>query len=347
MLSSEDIASSAPVGNEYVGFYTYEQGAGYWPYLNVTYTALAAPVASTIAASNVANSTARLNGYINSSGGELCDVRFQYGTVTATYTNETAWVNDTYDTGATPYADLSSLASDTEYFFRVQAANTVGLYNGTELSFTTSSSLLPPSNLQAIPSGTTISLSWATGAGASTTVIRGKIGGYPTSITDGTAIYSGSSNTATHSGLSVGTTYYYTAWGESGGGYSTTTATVLGTTGLAASATDVPATPSSPVSWWAESDPSKLSSLPLYSDICDVIDGYGVARNFGWIFIFMSIIIIIGAAVFGATNGNVMATGIAVSGLFFSFSAIRLLPLWMMGVSIVIFISMVIVKERA
>jgi len=191
-----------------------------------------------------------------------------------------------------------------------------------------------------------MSLSWTKGAGATTTVIRGKAGSYPASITDGSAVYSGSLNTATHSGLAVGTTYYYTAWGESGGEYSGTTTQTLATTGLTAAVTEVPGTPASPSNWWSDTDPSKLDALPLYDEFCDVIDGYGVARNTGWLFVFMSIIILIAAATFGATQGNIMVTGIATGAMFFVFSAVNLLPMWMMGMAIIIFVSMAIVRER-
>lgn len=347
LVSSRDLANSGATTAEYVRFYTYEKGTGYWPYLNVTYTALAAPVVSTLAASNIANTTARLNGYINSSGGELCDVRFQYGTSAGVYTVNSTWVNDTYDTGDYPYLDITSLAADTQYFFRVQAANSLGADDGDEFNFTTSSSLLPPSSIQAMPDGTTISLTWVKGDGATNTLIRGKAGSSPTGITDGTEVYSGAMNTVSHTGLTEGTTYYYVAWGESGGEYSETTAEVLATTGIATAATGVPDTPSAPSTWWTASDPTKLSELPLYDEFCDVIDGYGVARNTGWLFVFMSIIILVVAAVFGATNGNIMVTGITAGGLFFVFSAVHLLPMWMMGMAGVIFLSMAIARERA
>ena len=50
------------------------------------------------------------------------------------------------------------------------------------------------------------------GNGCNTTVIRGSTGGYPASPTDGSAIYNGTGATATHSGLTQGQTWYYSAW---------------------------------------------------------------------------------------------------------------------------------------
>jgi len=346
VVSQWDIDINIPSGDEYVAFYTYEQGTGYWPYLNVTYTAAAAPVATTLAASNVANSTARLNAYINSSGGELCDVRFEYGNTTETYTDATAWVNDTYDTGSYPYADITDLASNTTYYYRVQVANSQGLYNGTELSFTTESSVGTPTSLFATVSGDSISLSWIRGTGATNTLVRGKAGSYPSSTTDGTQVYFGPGGTATHSNLSPGTTYYYAAWGESGGAYSTNTATTLATTGIGASVTDTPAAPSAPTNWWTDTDPSVLESLPLYDDMCDVIDGYGMQQSAGWMFVFLSIVVLVGAAAFGSTNGNIMVAGAATAITIFTFSILKLLPMWMMGFVLIIFISVAVVRDR-
>jgi hypothetical protein len=277
----------------------------------------------------------------------LCDVRFQYGTTTETYTNATDWVNNTYDTGSYPYADLTSLEPETTYYYRVQVGNSQGIYNGTELNFTTADAISEPTNFRATVSGTTISLSWLIGSGASNTLVRGKAGSYPSSITDGTQVYFGAGGTATHSGLDEGTTYYYTAWGESGGGYSSTTAQTLGTTGIGTSETGLPATPSAPTSWWRDTDPTRLSGLPLYNEFNDVILGYGVQATTGWQFVFLSIVLLVTAAAFGATNGNVMVAGMTSAVLLFVFSMLRLMPLWVMGMALIISVSIAIVRERA
>lgn len=75
---------------------------------------------------------------------------------------------------------------------------------------------VPPANVSSFvvnPGNTTIQLSW-TNPGtdfAGVTIIR-KIGSTPTSITDGTQVYSGTGTTLTQTGLSNGTTYYYAAY---------------------------------------------------------------------------------------------------------------------------------------
>ena len=78
----------------------------------------------------------------------------------------------------------------------------------------------------AIPTDTTMSLKWvkATG-GYQYTLIRQSMTAYPTSPTggDGTTVYPSGSSTSAISfivtGLTAGTTYYYTAWGYNGATY--------------------------------------------------------------------------------------------------------------------------------
>jgi len=50
------------------------------------------------------------------------------------------------------------------------------------------------------------------GTGSNTTVIRGSQTDYPESPTAGSEIYNGTGNSATHSGLTQGQTWYYSAW---------------------------------------------------------------------------------------------------------------------------------------
>ncbi len=84
--SDKDISGSGPpsgggtAGNNYnyVQWYTYEQGAGYQPYLEVTYLGDTVPTLTTSAASYVAKTTARLNGLVVTDGGETANVSFNY-----------------------------------------------------------------------------------------------------------------------------------------------------------------------------------------------------------------------------------------------------------------------------
>jgi len=160
-------------------------------------------------------------------------------------------------------------------------------------------------------------------------------------------MYLGTGNTATHDDLVEGRTYYYSAWGESGGGYSTNYTTVLASTGIASSTvTEVPDNPSAPSTWWTTIDVTRLDGLPLYDEFDGVITDYGVQAATAWTFIILAIVLVITAATFGATDGNIMVTGLAAAFLMLAFSLLHLLPMYFMGISIVMFISLASVRER-
>jgi len=60
---------------------------------------------------------------------------------------------------------------------------------------------------------TKINLAWTKQAGDDKTLIRYKSGSAPTSVTDGTFLYNGTGTSTSHTGLSSGQTWYYSAWG--------------------------------------------------------------------------------------------------------------------------------------
>jgi len=79
-----------------------------------------------------------------------------------------------------------------------------------------------PSNLDAIQNATTIDLTWtAPTSGTTNTVIYAKCEDYPAYPGDGDLVYSGTGTSATHDDLSLINDFYYTAWGERDGVYST------------------------------------------------------------------------------------------------------------------------------
>jgi hypothetical protein len=135
--SSRDIYAYAPSGNEHVTFSSYE--GGHAAKLEVTYSVPVPPTVTTNAASNVASTSATLNGYLNSDGGEACWYRFQYGTTTS-YGTDTAWTGS-ITSGQSFSQSISGLSPGTTYHFRAQCKNSsVTPGSGGDLSFTT---LLP------------------------------------------------------------------------------------------------------------------------------------------------------------------------------------------------------------
>ncbi|WP_295581281.1 fibronectin type III domain-containing protein [uncultured Lamprocystis sp.] len=97
-----------------------------------------APTVTTFAASVITANTARLNGTVNDNGAAT-SVSFEYGLTTGDAATVAA-IPDTISAGegnTAVTADLSGLACNTLYHFRVTAVNRIGTTNGDDLSFTT------------------------------------------------------------------------------------------------------------------------------------------------------------------------------------------------------------------
>ncbi|MBP6926079.1 MAG: hypothetical protein KBB70_00080 [Candidatus Pacebacteria bacterium] len=104
------------------------------------------PVVTTVGASNVSQTSARLNGFLNTAGGSSCtsalcfpvvaqaDVWFDWGTNPSLgYTTQ----RQTVSGGMTFSNFLPNLQPNTTYFFRAMAQNNYGIATGQTLSFTT------------------------------------------------------------------------------------------------------------------------------------------------------------------------------------------------------------------
>ena len=107
------------------------------------------PQVTTDRSSSVTTSSAVLTGYLDSTGGETCQVWFEYGTTTS-YGSSTSKLSVS-STG--PFsAFISSLSLDTTYHFRACAQNTKGTNYGSDMTFTTTADqvvTLPDPNLEA------------------------------------------------------------------------------------------------------------------------------------------------------------------------------------------------------
>jgi len=352
LRSSRDIAGTTPTGNEYVVFASYEYGASYRPYLDVTYTA-EAPSGTMNAASNVAVTSARLNATVDDDGGTGCQVRWGYGTTTQTsgnftsYDTVTSWSTDNYTTGEHPYEDIASLTGGDTYYARVQIKNTAGNVTSDEISFTTESSLNPPTGVIGYPSETSITLSWSKSSGADSTVIRFSLAAFPTDNTTGTLVYSGADTTYEHDSLNSGQTYFYSLWGTSGDNWSASYTTYAMTTNaFTLGSGDDLEPPSMWSRWFSPPDYTNLSQLePVYSTVNGVADSLGMPRNIAWQGMIVFGIVILTALVLATTKQVAAAFIVALAGLGIG-AAMHILPTLWFGFTLFAAIAALILKGK-
>ena len=100
-----------------------------------TLSATGAPVVITNPATNVASSSATLNGSVDPHG-LTTTVHFQYGTTTS-YGQTTAMQSQTGNTYRNIAASTFGLAGDTTYHFRIIATNSGGTRTGGDRTLTT------------------------------------------------------------------------------------------------------------------------------------------------------------------------------------------------------------------
>jgi len=314
-------------------------------------------------ASNVSANTSRLNALIVDDGGQACDVRFAYGTSSANCTDDalgcptascnassydttTAWVNDTYTTGQTPYVDVSSLMSNTTYYYCAQVKNDVSCRCGGEMTFTTESGIFTPTEFVSSPTSSTISLLWVKGVGASNTLVRVSTSTYPTAVTEGVAIYAGTGNSYLYSDLPPGTTYFFSAWGLTAGTYSANYTTTMATT-LAAGA-DIPTlpTPPTPAEWSAEPSVTGITDIPFYALVNYFADGYSMPQATMWYGLTIMFSVAFGFFIYWRGNRNLLAGIICVAAGLCSGAVLGLVYLWVGVFFCVIAASMAWMAQR-
>jgi hypothetical protein len=125
------------------------------------------------------------------------------GTPVMYYFNYSLSLDDGYN--------CSGLSVGTLYHYRAKATNSNGTGYGSDVTLLTKPN--PPTSLTiSSTTSSTISLSWNKGTGANNTIIQRKTGTYPTTYTDGTNIYNGTSTSTIDNTVSPGIVYYYSAW---------------------------------------------------------------------------------------------------------------------------------------
>ena len=185
------------------------------------------PTVLTVSATSITASTVTLTGNLTDLGGAPSTTAgFNYGTTTAygstvtmssPYTVPTLYVNTT----------ITGLTCNTLYHYRAWATNSAGTTNGSDMTFTTSICLTPPtvttdsvtpSSTGATFNGTIVSLGGASSASVrgfsyNTTTTLATIGLDP-AIDSGVGTYSTGPYSLTITGLTCATTYHYRAYAE-------------------------------------------------------------------------------------------------------------------------------------
>lgn len=258
-------------------------------------------------------------------------------TIDNVYDTIAAWDDnggDYYHTDDTPNEEVTGLLVGTTYYYSVQIRNTIGTVTcATERTFTTSLGLSDMDSLSGSPNYNSIILDWGKADGAATTRIRYKLDTYPTSPTGAdlsVEVYFDTGNTYVHSGLSQGTTYYYSAWGSVAGGYSANPVTLAMTTTGAKSTTDIPV-PTMPASWFQVTDETYFANLqPFYSVINGFADSWGMLRENMWLASLLAFIMFIGIVLFGAFHSASFSMAF-MAFMIGGFVTLHMLPLFMIG----------------
>jgi hypothetical protein len=318
-----------------------------WEYGSaVSFTTIGDPTISTLAATDVASTTARINSNVTFDGnvltGEPCTIRFVYiaGTGYADYAAIVAGAETTVDvagtwiTGQSPYADITALAVSTTYSYAVRIVNSTATYAyGSVMTFTTESGVYTPTNFTAVPTASTVSLLWVKGVGAQYTLVKYSDATYPPTTADGISAYLGTGNSETLTGLTPGTTYYFSAWGLTAGVYSGTAITALATTlayDTATSTGTIEAPPSN--SWWNQTpSTTNVGSIPMVSGLVQAnATAYAIPESSLWYFLWSLFSVGMGVFVYGR-GGNKLPLGLGATALMFSLGAVLgLVMLWIM-----------------
>jgi len=177
--------------------------------------AAVAPTVTTQAVSSIDAPTATGNGNITATGGEDASA---WGTCLAT-TIQSGYpdTGDTVDAGSGTggtgafTTSIDGLSAATRYYVRAYATNTAGTSYGALVTFATK--IDPPADLACtVISQGQINLTWTKGSGIEKTLIRRKVGSYPSSTSDGDQIYFDTGTSHSDTTCSCGTHYYYRAW---------------------------------------------------------------------------------------------------------------------------------------
>jgi hypothetical protein len=180
-----------------------------------------APLANSAPATAVATTTATLNGSVNPNS-LLTNYHFEYGTTMA-YGSSTPTLSAGSGTSAVPVsANITGLSSGSTYHFRLDATNTDGTSNSSELTFIPGGAILTTTALSSIKALTATSGGNITNNGGFAITGRGVCWGMELEPTIADPHTSNGSGTGTFvsaiTGLSPGTHYHVRAYATSSAG---------------------------------------------------------------------------------------------------------------------------------
>ena len=162
-------------------------------------------------ATNVEETTATLNGALDSELTGSYTVRFEYGTTINFGTNTS---NQTKSAGNSFSSNIVGLSRGTRYYLRAYAENGTNKLYGTRKTLITKPN--PPSNLLVTTtSADNITLTWTKGTGAIHTVVSRNASGSaapPSSPDAGTRIYNGTGTSYTDTNRLPCVNYSYSVW---------------------------------------------------------------------------------------------------------------------------------------
>jgi len=195
---------------------------------DMTFTTKASkPTVTTLAASNITTTSAKLNGLVNANN-DSTTVTFEYGINTGygnTVTADQSPVTGSSNTAVS--ANISGLVPNTMYHYRVVGQNSGGTKNGADMTFTTDTALptvttSAASNIE--PDSATLNgLVNANNASTTVTFEYGVNTSYGNTVTADQSPVTGYTDTAVSAnitGLVPNTTYHYRAVGQNSAGTS-------------------------------------------------------------------------------------------------------------------------------
>lgn len=174
---------------------------------------------------------------------------------------------------------------------------------------------------RAIPTDTTLSLTWVRASSSNTTVIRYLTSTYPTDPTgvadNSTLMYSGTLYSHIETGLLAGTTYYMTAWGYDGTNYSanaTAAHCVMTTYGTTDEPDDLP-TPTLPSNFnQTPSDTAWYDRLqPFTGIIATFASDWGMPRNNAMLLLSTILMVALGVGTYVKTKNVFVAYAVLLA----------------------------------